>query len=172
MKNGQRIRFRILVLAMIAGSIVGCASNARNDLDPPGHEQGGQAKEYHPQSFEASIGGFLGASYRVALQEDGALLYLHNPHTFTSSPGTEKVRIEVTEEQWRKFRNSLDAARVWGWKKDYSDPGVQDGTQWNLKIGYTDASVTSHGNNAFPPKESYERFCRAVATLLGGRPFR
>ena len=126
----------------------------------------------HPTHFEVSLGGFTGPSYRVELQEDGSLLYLHHPHTFTSARGTKKRRITVTDAQWHQFRGALEEVDVWNWKEEYTDPRILDGTQWLLRIQYADAAVYSRGSNSFPPNGGFERLRGAVEDLLGGRDFR
>jgi hypothetical protein len=65
----------------------------------------------------------------------------------------------------------MDEVNVWAWRKDYIDPRVMDGTQWNLKLEYPDASVVSRGSNAFPEQQDFERFRAAVVMLIGGREF-
>jgi len=167
----KKMMSRYIGLILIAVCIAGCSSTEVTGSDPVVSDSSRDEIVIHPNSFDASIGGFLGASYRVELQPDGTLRYQHNPQTFTSSPGIKTRRIEVTDEQWREFRKALDDVNVWAWKKDYTDPNVLDGTQWNLRIRYGDASVFSHGSNAFPPKRDFERFRTAVVKLLGGQAF-
>jgi hypothetical protein len=162
---------RYFSLVLLAGCLAGCSTTKNATTEPVVGNSPNEQMAVRPESFEASIGGFLGASYRIELQSDGTLQYQHNPQTFTSSPGTKSRRIKVTDDQWRDFRKSLDEANVWAWKKDYADPNVHDGTQWNLRIKYDGVSVFSHGSNAFPPKRDFERFRTAVVKLLDGLEF-
>jgi hypothetical protein len=160
---------RYITLTLLSGCLSGCVAGSRGNVTNRSNDV---SHAIHPEYFTASIGGLLGASYRVELQADGTLLYLHNPRTFTSLPGTKRTRIKVTEEQWHEFRQNLDTARVWTWRKDYTDPNVLDGTQWHLRIKYEDVSASSHGSNAFPRKQDFERFRTALVKLLNGRDFR
>ena len=156
---------------LFAAFLTGCSKSNTTTTDSVTNSIASEEIVIHPDTFESSIGGFLGASYRVELQSDGLLFYQHNPKTFTSAPGTKSKRIKVTGDQWRDFRKALNEANVWTWKKDDTNPNVSDGTQWNLGIKYTDASVISNGSNAFPPNRDFERFRTAVVKLLGGHEF-
>jgi hypothetical protein len=60
---------------------------------------------------------------------------------------------------------------VWSWKKEYSDIRILDGIQWDLSIHYIDASVDSHGDNRYPPKQDFDRLLNAVTHLIGGLEF-
>jgi hypothetical protein len=126
-----------------------------------------------PQRFHARIGGFLGDTYEVQLQ-DGCLQYAR------SGGGHESKRTRVcpTMEQWREFRRALDAIGVWRWRAQYSTPGVSDGTQWSLDITYPDRAVSAQGNNAYPGdtldpsgSKAFTRYLKAVQRLLGGIAF-
>jgi hypothetical protein len=81
-----------------------------------------------PIKFAASIQGFTGASYRVEMTTAGDIVYLANPHTFTSAPGMTRTRISIPPDRWSAFRRRLDTTRVWSWRSDYSDRRVADGT--------------------------------------------
>lgn len=130
-----------------------------------------------PQQFHARIGGFMGNTYEVQLQ-DGSLQYTksgrgHKPQHF---------RVRPTMEQWRDFRRELDAIGVWQWRPQYSTPGVADGTQWSLEVTYPDRTIRSQGNNDYPGAASdpsgvpsgskaFSRYLKAVQRLVGGRAF-
>jgi len=60
------------------------------------------------------------------------------------------------------------------------DPAVCDGTNWSAEIVYSDRSLVSSGGNCFPgwdgravpitedgTDNTFEKFCRAVARLVG-----
>src|SRR5437667_1580778 len=99
-----------------------------------------------PEKFTASIGGFLGATYGVELQ-DGNLLYsaAYAPRKTTS------IKITPTAQQWREFRRALDEISIWQWQTNYPNPGgIYDGTQWALEIKYQDRTLRTQGNNNFP----------------------
>ena len=130
-----------------------------------------------PQQFHARVGGFMGYSYEVRLQ-DGGLDYAK----VGGGQKPEHARVRPTTEQWKEFRRELDAIGVWRWRAQYSSPGVSDGTQWTLDVIYPDKAVRAQGNNDYPgatpdpsgvPSGSkiFTRYLKAVQRLLGGRAF-
>lgn len=120
-----------------------------------------------PDTLELYVGGFFGPSYWVKLLPDGSLEY-----TVRIPPAEPKRSIiHVSDERWTGFRTALDKARVWKWKNRYENPDIMDGTQWNLKIGYPDTSISSAGSNAFPPHSQFKIYHEAVRELLDGRNF-
>jgi hypothetical protein len=131
-----------------------------------------------PTRFIARIGGFLGASYSVELH-DGALLY-------TSSESGQRNRkqetLTPTAAQWREFRQTLDDLKVWQWRADYPNHGINDGTQWSLDIAFADRSLTAHGDNNYPDTtgkpngssdstKTFNRYLAAIKKLIGGKNF-
>src|SRR4051812_44860592 len=61
-----------------------------------------------PKRFSAYIGGFMGASYKLELN-DGVLTYT----TFGGGHTNPKhATIKPTEAQWREFRQTLDDLKV------------------------------------------------------------
>jgi len=122
-----------------------------------------------PEKFEASIGGYDGPSYEVKLQSDRTVLYQHSSSGIRPMAIKPKENgIEVSEEQWREFREALDRANVWTWEK-YYDSFIVDGTQWEVTIEYKDAAVHSEGSNNYPPE--FEQYQAAVSALIGGKDF-
>jgi hypothetical protein len=132
-----------------------------------------------PKHFSASIGGFMGGTYRVEYR-DGTLTYT------TFDPGHRNPRpvaVHPGEAQWREFRQTLDALKVWQWRAQYQSEGVADGTQWSLDIAYTDRALKSEGSNNYPdaagrpsgnpqPSDAFNRYLAAVGKLMGNKTFR
>src|SRR2546423_7087064 len=133
----------------------------------------GQAEDSSiiPKKLIVSIEGFLGASYKVELSTDETVTYFHNPHTFTADSRTKRSRIRVPAERWRIFRQRLDAAKVWSWRREYRDRSVADGTVWHLEVAYADRKIICDGDNAYPPEKQFEEFRSAVQELVGGKRF-
>ncbi|HSI11800.1 MAG TPA: hypothetical protein VK961_07135 [Chthoniobacter sp.] len=125
-----------------------------------------------PKKFSVAIGGFLGGSFRVEMTAPDALVYTHNPRTFTGGPNTNQTTVKVTDAQWKAFRSRLDAAKVWTWKSDYVNNGILDGTLWNLTADFGDKKIESHGRNAYPDQAQFDAMLAAVRELLGGKDFR
>ena len=61
----------------------------------------------------------------------------------------------------------IDALKVWSWKNDYYDEGIDDGTQWGLRIkkqGKRGRKI--FGSNAYPePKGTFTSFINALNKL-------
>jgi hypothetical protein len=130
-----------------------------------------------PQRFHARIGGFMGQTYEVQLQ-DGSLRY----EMFGRGHKSEPAQVRPTMEQWREFRRELDAINVWRWRAEYLTPGVADGTQWSLDVAYPDRTIRSQGSNNYPGSapdsfgvssgsKAFTRYLKAVQQLLGGKAF-
>ena len=132
-----------------------------------------------PKELRLHIGGYGGLSYSVDLQGDH-LLY-ESIHGDCSSTRSRKTR--PAAEDWLSFWQELDRLEVWDWQAEYANPGVCDGTQWEVGIQYGEQRVHSVGDNSNPradgssnrspePTQCFRGFCRAVSRLLGGLPFR
>lgn len=171
MRRAAGLVRRLGVLVVLTLGAAGCGITGRGGV-PCATGVTLEGLEIRPQHFEVSLGGFTGPSYRVEMQEDGSLLYLHHPRSFTAAPGTETERVRVTDTQWIQFRGALEEAAIWDWDDEYIDPGILDGTQWLVRIQYADASVFSRGSNSFPPGGRFRRLRGAVEALLGGREFK
>jgi hypothetical protein len=131
-----------------------------------------------PTRFHMALNGMLGAGKGVVLEKD-VLVY-----TVYGMQGAKQQRREIrpTPEQWRRFREALDAINVWRWRADYPNPGVADGLGWEIEAAYADRKVFAAGTNNFPddtgrptgsPKASsaFERLSAAVGELVGDSSF-
>ena len=123
-----------------------------------------------PKAFKVSIGGHFGASYKVELADSGKLIYHQIPKGFTEAGGTSK-EIWVTESMWNEFRQQLNQAEVWKWRRRYDDLTVADRTVWKIEIEYSDQSIKSSGSNAYPIEKQFSLFLEAVSDLADGNPF-
>ena len=112
------------------------------------------------ETLNFSIGGFSGDYERIIWQNDK--LY----HFFERSFLEEDFTIPSTKD-WEEFWNAVDTLKVWSWKKDYYDEGVDDGTQWGLRIkkqGKRGRKI--FGSNAYPkPKGTFNSFIKALNKL-------
>ncbi len=123
-----------------------------------------------PAKLSLSIGGFLGPSYWVVLEEGKASVrYSYNP--ITNSIGeaakTKTETIAIPPERWLAFKRHLDEANVWKWKSKYERKGIADGTVWHVSIQWDERTVESQGANAFPRGKQFAIFTSAVSELLG-----
>lgn len=122
------------------------------------------AESNAPEQFEAFIGGFLGGSYKVTL-EDGYVVYRFAP-TMGSLADAKPLFIRPTHEQWQMFYQALDENKVWHWQEDYGSQG-HDGTMWNVKLRTKDKTLSSRGHNLYPPTIEFNAFLKAISDLTG-----
>ena len=59
----------------------------------------------------------------------------------------------MTEQEWNKLMDRLfSKLYLHEWKKNYADPNVLDGEQWELELKLTGGRVRNYGgSNSFPP---------------------
>ena len=114
--------------------------------------------------FDFSIGGFSGGYERIIWQNDK--LYYYCDGIFLD----EDFTIPSIKD-WEEFWQAVDALKVWSWKKDYYDEGVDDGLQWELKIkreGRRRRRI--FGSNAYPePKGTFNSFIKALNKLSNSK---
>jgi hypothetical protein len=129
-----------------------------------------------PLKFSAYVGGFLGSSYSVELIGKSI------KYEEISAGKTKKIMIEPTEQQWMKFRQTLDALKVWHWKNSYWDSQVMDGTQWGISIKYSDKKLDVVASNSYPDANgqpsknaeftpTFKAYLAAVSELVRGYDF-
>ena len=133
-----------------------------------------------PDEFYASIGGYMGNSYRVELEDD-LLIYTQMGR---KDEEQEVVELEPSDEQWSEFLATLDDIDVWAWQQRYKNPGICDGTSWSFRIAVDDRRLETSGSNNYPGlshTEAFKRdekshapfqaFTEALRKLIGGREF-
>lgn len=86
------------------------------------------------------------------------------------------------EEDWSRFRRSLNRIGIWHWLPRYERPGIfGDGHVWSVKVAYEDRCVEASGASAYPgPADdehavvcfhstpAFRSLCRAVSRLTDG----
>lgn len=129
-----------------------------------------------------SIGGYTGRSYRIE-RVDHAIKYTAWQYGY-SDP--KETIVEPTPEQWKSFWKVCKDIGIGEWEIEYPNPGVVDGTQWEINIQGDTFAASSSGDNAFPDDNdpeyvdyeerygyprSFRRFLLAVRRLIGWLPF-
>ena len=116
------------------------------------------------ETLNFSIGGFSGDYERIIWQNDK--LY----HFFERSFLEEDFTIPSTTD-WEEFWQTVDALKVWSWKKDYYNEDIKDGTQWGLRIkkqGKRGRKI--FGSNAYPePKGTFNSFIKTLNKLSNSK---
>jgi hypothetical protein len=117
------------------------------------------------ERFEASIGNGLAGYYRV--EGDGVCVRWQ----FGREAAVETDESTPPSDEWVRFWDALDRARIWDWDANYETPVVSDGTYWHLAAERGGARVESAGSNGYPeaagtdPGRTFSTFCRAVSSL-------
>jgi hypothetical protein len=123
-----------------------------------------------PTLISLMIGGAFGPSYEVTY--DQRELRYYAAKDFFTLRKARPIIIRPTGEQWQAFFNELEKRKAWKWRRNYTNPDVQDGTSWRAFISYEtrDArDLVSSGSNAYPA--DFKMFLAAVRSLIGGRAF-
>ena len=96
-----------------------------------------------------SIGGFFeGRETRTfTFLDEKTVLTIE--HTMNLKPSNRPVYFPVSR---KAFINGLKRIHIGEWKRDYCDPDVMDGTQWELTFYFSDKhrKVEISGSNAYP----------------------
>jgi hypothetical protein len=146
---------------------------------------------YLPKKFTLYIGGFAGPTYRV--EWNGTTLVYRYFYTGGAKEPQETHTFAPSEQEWKRFWNEIDGLRLWQWREMYYDPNTRDGTSWSIDIeqgGKSGRKKRSNGTNSYPsdkditketrfrigqnpdPSKVFQKYLKAVETLLGGKTFR
>jgi hypothetical protein len=90
--------------------------------------------------------GLLGSSINVCLR--GAVLVVESRPDILEAP---EVREETpSRDDWAAFVKALDNIDAWSWEKEYSNPAIDDGEGWKLRLEIPGRKIDSEGRNAYP----------------------
>ena len=120
--------------------------------------------------IDFSIGGFFGGYERIILQNN-KLQHQFFEHIFPEDEEVKPNKVlsatTPSTKDWEEFWHEVDVLKVWSWKKDYYNEGVDDGVQWELKIkrqGRRRRRI--FGSNAYPePRGTFNSFIKALKKL-------
>ena len=112
------------------------------------------------ETLDFQIGGFGSQTDRIIYRDNKVNHELFESNFILKSN-------EPTAKEWEQFFDVMDNLKVWSWKKDYTDEGMLDGTQWELIIkikGKRGRKI--YGSNAYPePKGTFNSFIKALNKL-------
>jgi hypothetical protein len=123
-----------------------------------------------PTIMSVMIGGAFGQSYEVTYDERELRYY--SAKNFFELRTTKPIIIKPSNEQWQTFFDELERMKAWKWKRDYTNPNVDDGVSWRAFISYEtrDArDLVSRGSNAFPT--DFKAFLAAVRKVIADKKF-
>lgn len=162
---------RLAMMFFILAATVSCHcihSSNKMDSDTAAHVDDRYAPKLDVVLI--SIGGGFGPRYQIC--SDGSIVRYKAEDGMLALPDKKTTTYFTPElKEWKEFREALDRINVWGWKPNYIDPDIMDGTSWSvIIIDETGREIRSHGSNAYPRK--FDRFLAAAKKLIGGREFR
>lgn len=102
------------------------------------------------QKLTLNIGGFFSGHTIRTYTIDGESVCLHVDHSLSyTPPGTEEVECLLTKKE---LVDGLRELHLNEWRKEYIDPCVMDGTQWELEICFSTGRrpLRIGGSNAYP----------------------
>lgn len=102
-------------------------------------------------SIRFSDGGFFSGYVEILIKKRNGKIVLDIRPDFNNPEGY--FQREVQKKEWEKLLDRLYCKlHLHEWKKNYFDPCVLDGEQWELEIKLTNGRVRNYGgSNAFPP---------------------
>ena len=112
-----------------------------------GGDSSGKNSIASPMQFDFFIGGYAGESYRLHVK-DGILNCETLAHGYQDQPELTKF-IPIDDNP--DFKAAIEYVKSKKWKSLYENPGVMDGTNWNLIIESDNFSINTGGDNAYPP---------------------
>lgn len=109
------------------------------------------------------IGGFFSGYKQVKIwAEDGNVLTAYKGDF--NDPDNEYV-VELQEEEIRVLERRLSKLKINGWKKEFVDPGILDGTQWELEYKEHGKRCRHiYGSNDYP--ECWNDFIEAIGDVV------
>lgn len=113
--------------------------------------------------MQFSIGGYTGTNYQLTTDYDVVLLRVKER---VCQEQAQEYIFKPTKDEWGRFLFFLQHKVRDVWKKDYSDNGIQDGTQWELRFRYKHKAFTYYGSNDYP--ENFKEFLNELKTITGG----
>lgn len=105
-----------------------------------------------------SVGGFFQGFYEVSIDlVTGEVVWQMNRE------GQSETRF-MDSDEIRWFRNELSYLHLLNWQRTYMEPGVLDGTSWNVEISRGNRQkLTRSGSNQFP--KEWNEFCLLIRAV-------
>ena len=118
------------------------------------------------KGIKAFVGGYFGGSYLVIIDLEGLKInWVHWEEGEEIATYQKKIRLKTAE----RFIDQLKSVNLLDWKRRYENPGVLDGTGWQVEIYREGRDLVKSGDNAFP--DEWDAFCSSIGKIAG-RKFR
>ena len=68
---------------------------------------------------------------------------------------------EISKIEWNEFIKEIINVNVLTWEKNYNDPNIMDGTQWEVNINFqNEKKIEINGNNDYP--NEWDKFYKII----------
>ncbi|ADI02375.1 hypothetical protein [Syntrophothermus lipocalidus] len=131
-----------------------------------GGEKSSGKKYEEIRRIKASIGHHCDSSLNVCVEIDLIACRVSWNQGLYKQVSFEKP---IDAASAKKFIERLRQLRVLNWGQRYDNPGVLDGTQWSIEVGFGEVCTVKGGSNAYP--KEWDGFCRLIQDVAG-RPFK
>jgi hypothetical protein len=146
----------ILVIALILFTLQACKAQDHGNCDPTGIKTN--------KATPSELGYSNYPDDPVMTKSDSIVVKLEN-NVLTYKIREEIGQKQISDDEWKKFRQELDRLNVWNWKNDYSDRTIADGNHIGFWAKYSDKCVETGGSNGNPP--NFDSVIKALEQLLG-----
>jgi hypothetical protein len=109
-----------------------------------------------------TTGSFMCGGYSIKLMDEEILIM---PFSMSPNSPDDVKAIKPSLAEWRIFWSKVETLGVWKWKSSHHDPGIEDGSYWELELNYGGKSKKSEGINSYP--KTFDSFVKALERLLG-----
>jgi len=114
------------------------------------------------KGIKASVGGYFGPSYLVVIDLEGLNTnWIH----WEEGKEIETYQKKITVETAASFIDQLKSVNLLKWKETYENPGILDGTGWEIEIYTKGRDLYKSGDNAFP--DHWDAFCSIISEIVG-----
>lgn len=114
-------------------------------------------------SFSLSIGGFFAPTICCSIFASQRKFVYKKIQPFDGTCNC--VELTFSKDYWGNVRDRIQRFNFLAWEKFYPNPGVCDGTQWNITIRRRNAKVLKiSGDNSYP--EEWDILCRFIDECL------
>lgn len=130
-----------------------CFGCGRDVGTPPIFVRNGREEDYRDivTGIVFSDGGYFGGYQEISIKKSKGKIMLEVIPAF-SMPESFLQR-DMTEKEWNRLLDRIySKLYVHEWKKNFIDPTIMDGEQWELTLKLTGGRQRRYsGSNAFPP---------------------
>lgn len=137
-------RFAAVVVTVL--TVAGCSDSI-----------GPLPSEGAPDDLQFQTSGY-GVESRTLQMRGDTVLTWRRPWDWRPGMAIDTVRVVPSAQAWASFWDAAGNAGVRGWRRNYKQDNVVDGSGWSLRIVTDEGTLQSQGSNAFPDARGRERY--------------